>query len=350
MLTSIWRLLFITWILFFSAAMVNAEEQRSASLQELSAALDRIGHVRRASLQGSDQIETLAKDVKTITQNPASSMPLLIERITNAKEDRAARLAFCELVLSLVRDKDVRVDATPLVAALEREDYEPLQAALIELLGKARDSRATVLIMRFANSPSESVRLSVVRSLGRIGDRQGIKTVTDLLQKDQSYLVRMHAAANLARIGAAPERVKLLQSSLLVESARPESETPKGRNHLLDKDVVQMAIVNALAETGSEEAVPILVSILQDVSYSPDVRKNAAHGLGTLRAAEGENALLETLKSGPSGLQIHAAEALVVISGNKHVDAISAARENATSQFVKMRLVQVIEQAERTER
>ena len=114
-------------------------------------------------------------------------------------------------------------------------------------------------LIKSLSSPTESVRLSAIDSLGRAGPKaaKAVEALTGLLE-DESASVRAHAAKALGHIGKpAVPAVKVLAALIADENAQ-----------------VRRAAVEALAdiEPGPEVGVPIIVKMLEDADPAARIR------------------------------------------------------------------------------
>ncbi|MFW6289252.1 MAG: HEAT repeat domain-containing protein, partial [Spirochaetota bacterium] len=185
------------------------------------------------------------------------------------------------------------------------------------------------IVKRFTQTRSDSLREEIVehfteRESAVLGD--GVRELVlgdellsdDFLRVSVSYLSRVvddRSEDLLVRYAEIAEDRNLLAASVAVDAI--------GRNGgeaavavLLDlysrvpSTDLQAAVIRALGEAGSEEAVPLLTSVAGDTFAESSLRQYAAESLGRIGAEESLALLTELLGSEDSVLRAYATQAL----------------------------------------
>lgn len=176
----------------------------------------------------------------------------------------------------------------PLIQVLLKPDkVEIVHMKVIQSLGKLKDPRAIVPLLKILYGRLDTVSFSIIvrvraaEALGEIGDPRSIKPILQLLK---------------ARAGKEEESEGELSSRLrgvLVVI---------GRRHigpLLDalkdsSDSIRVEAARTLKEIGDPQAVPYFIEALNDLNYN--VRITAAEALGVIGDESTTMALMQSLK------------------------------------------------------
>ncbi|HEY3362704.1 MAG TPA: HEAT repeat domain-containing protein [Methanosarcina sp.] len=158
------------------------------------------------------------------------------------------------------------------------------------------------LINALGDSKSE-VQEEAARSLGRIGAKEAIPSLEELLQAKNKNL-QVAAVKALGDIGD-PEAVDALTATLE------------------DEDwLVRESTVNSLVEIGDSRAVNPLISLLGDENYR--VRKSAAEGLGKFGDRKAVEPLLKALETErEKEVRISEVQALGVLGGQQAMEGLN---------------------------
>jgi len=248
---------------------------------------------------------TFAQDLDTIRRNAASGNTELERRalvdIRNLRNAEASRIA-----IPLLRDKDpiVRASAAGAVVYLPPDEAA---SALMPLLGDkdefVRQESAYALgdtgspsavggLIRAAQKDAPAVRNASLVALGRIGDPSAIKALTEVLRKKPSEDNEFMFRAAARSIGQIAE---------FQRTGRVSSTTPK--NYLPTKYKEPAPVTSPLGNV-FQDAVTMLISILQNSKQADDSRREAAFALGAI----GDARAVAALRSHLSGPDNHLAE------------------------------------------
>lgn len=229
-------------------ALVNVGQ---SAVPELAAALENTSNtkVRHRAILVIGRLKSHAPDAV-----PA------IERALSDKEDHI-RIEAAEALGTIQPDGQRLVQAlVPLLS-----DKSPdVRAAAVRSLGRSRTERAASQLIPLLNDKGDRwfaytpdmvgtvpVRLDVVQSLGKIGAnaKAALPQLTDMMNKDDEFAVRIWAASAVCRLADDPEAgLKMLIKALQSER----------RSHLVE-------VTHATREAGvrAKPALPALVSVLK---------------------------------------------------------------------------------------
>jgi hypothetical protein len=150
-----------------------------------------------------------------------------------------------------------------LLAALEDPCWE-VRAAVARIFGDINQQMIVeVLKEKYQKEEDESVRETIIRSLGRKGARMPVKFLCSIVRYDPSWLVREAAAWALGQLGEHAPIQPLVDT---LESDIDES--------------VRAAAIRALGRIGNREVEPLLFSILRE--SEEEVREAAVWALQQL--------------------------------------------------------------------
>ncbi|GMV50346.1 MAG: hypothetical protein NBKEAIPA_00336 [Nitrospirae bacterium] len=163
-----------------------------------------------------------------------------------------------------------------------------VQEAASAVLATLADSRVFVPLVEALGSRDWIVRMHAAKGLGRIGDPSAVSALMPLLQ-DKVKAVREEAAAALAALGTAAVAalidalqheewlVRLHAIEALGKLKSPEAVEPLLRTLFNDRDsAVREDVVRALGAIGDARAVDYLVLIMKE----PSLRLYAVEALG----------------------------------------------------------------------
>ena len=154
-----------------------------------------------------------------------------------------------------------------LVLAFGENDDEILLREIVQTLGKlGKEEAGNIFVNYLSYGEYDSVKSTIIRSLGRLKYRGAVYHLIRILQTDNNRELRVHSASALGMIGDSLATYPLI-------SALNDN----------DRDV-RKAAINALGNIGAQEAKPPLTSIL---NYDNDLelREEAARALRKIESA-----------------------------------------------------------------
>jgi len=184
-----------------------------------------------------------------------------------------------------------------------------VQEAASAILASLADARVLMPLMQALGSRDWIVRMHAAKGLGRIGDAQAIPALMPLLQ-DKVKAVREEASSALASIGAAAV-------AGLVEALQHEDW------------LVRLHAVEALGKLKSPDAVDPLLRALFNERDSA-IREDVVKALGTIRDVRAVDYLVVAMKE--PGLRLLAVEALGHIGDRRVVPLLRRVVEGGVLQ------------------
>jgi HEAT repeat protein len=233
-----------------------------------------------------------------------------------------------------------------LIDALPAADPE-FRAALIYSLGQRGDRAAVPTLIREAQDGNLAVRTSAIEALGRIAEPAATETVAAAMQKESGPSKALATDAYLRLADAQSAAGEKQEALAMYDRALKAAPTPATR----------CAAVAGLGRTGSDAALPQLISALSD--QSPIVAQAALAALKTTEAKGATDALVASLKTGPAPVRCavidvlaarkdsKAVGALVVAAGDKD-EAVRIAALGALGRFAAPEAVPVLLKAARS--
>ncbi len=195
---------------------------------------------------------------------PADVQPLLIsenlgDRLTgvNLLRQLDPAIAF-ELIQPLVTDTNERVR----YAAVSQLDPLGRQDPVIAL---------SLLRDRLQNDPEIDVKAAAADVIGGLQLTQAYDDLKQLYHQTSDWLLQLSIIATLGELGE-PKGIELLEDALQS-----------------DNGLVRISAVSALGELGSIEAIPLLVQLVKDEDWQ--VRYRLVQALGKLGGKEAQEAL-----------------------------------------------------------
>ena len=282
----------------------------------------------------------------------ARALPALL---TLAKDPQPYTRAFAVKGLAALKDPSALPVLMPLLTSGERA----VLVETIRALGRIGDPSAAEPLLRLVRDPAADphVRLEAVGAIGSLHVPAVAETLLDILS-DASPAVRGAALRSLAAFD--PENFVTVLSGLdsdshwsvrallatVLGTLPLEAGMPRLEALLTDPDQRVIPFVLAsLVKMKAPKAIPILVERLK--SDDPVVRAAAATGLGTLKPAEGAQALAEAYRRG-EGDSTYAARAAALAALAQY--GAAAATPVLTSAFadkdwaVRVRAVTLLKQ------
>ena len=181
---------------------------------------------------------------------------------------------FQKQLLSYLKRKGDR--ARPIMESRLKGQKGPQARKLIYLLGELKNPESAPLLLEFANSPEQLLKLEAIRALGKFKSKN----------------------VSLALVGML-------------------------RRKDLDKEG-KAVLVQTFGERQEQAAVPGLMAILKDKNEDDELRERAAEALGKIGSREALPALMEIVekpglfrKAAPEKLRLKAAEALARLGGER---------------------------------
>jgi len=228
---------------------------------------------------------------------------------------------------------------------LKLRDKEPnVLSQSAKILGKMRWAGAVPhLIEVLINEKNEDDRMSVIDSLGKIGDDKAVPHLIEALRNDKSDFVRSGAALALGEIGnaeATPHLIEALKNDK-AENVRgnaafalekiggaevvPHRIKPLNNNN---GERVIKNVASTLETIGNADAVSHLIQELKN-NEDKNVRSRAAYDIGKISSPAAVPYLIQALnKDKDKNVRSSASDALVEIGSSEIVPHLIRAMEN----------------------
>ncbi len=139
---------------------------------------------------------------------------------------------------------------------------------------------AAASLIPLLTDKDEFVRREAAYALGRTRSHSAVSHLIDRLLTDKTDEVRGAAAVALGKIGS-PDAVAALSMKLAPQLASPAGKQNKKIKHEQNPFVLRSA-ARSLGQIGSNAAIPVLLTVLQDTKAELDVRREAASALGMI--------------------------------------------------------------------
>ena len=239
-----------------------------------------------------------------------------------------------------------RASIPPLIEIIESFDDEHIRSKAAESLGNLGGKEAKNALIGALKDKKDTVRVEVVKALGKISDEQSISALTEYLvkltdKKSSYYTARI--LGNIGNIRAVPALEEALyseNSEVRVASAEALVKINKKKfmpillNALKEEEEEdsRRAAAYALVQLGDERSVPALIDSLKDKGTY--VRTNAANALGKIGDKRAVPALIEALKDEKPPVRSSAAKALGELGDQRAITPLEEA-SNDTENYVR---------------
>ena len=189
-----------------------------------------------------------------------------------------------------------------------KDEFWPARIAAAQTLGIIGDSSATNQLLEALDDEDEDLAMAAISSLGKIGDDKAIPGLISALQRE-SWSLKYQAIKILGdmRVNRAFfDLLKLLDEDTLdlkVPIIRSISRTNHQRSYeeikkRFEKEnelEARIAYIDALAEIGNPEIIPVLINLAKPTNLWEE-RRVAIKALGALKAVKAQNFLISALK------------------------------------------------------
>lgn len=211
--------------------------------------------------------------------------------------------------------------AGPLLEALRHDTDGKVKAAAAEALGLLGNPEAVKALIAFFDTHDIALRNAVVRAIVRIADEEAVDDVASFLTHSDKK-VRILAAYTLGQIHF-PRASKKLKHVLQDESYEVREAAVKALGDLGDPQSVDILlqiaseperyslvwIIDSLGKIADSRALPVLVVNAVN-AHSVEVREAAADALGNLRTKEAVPTLISLLEDQDARVRHSAATSL----------------------------------------
>jgi HEAT repeat protein len=272
------------------------------------AALAELAVPRDAAASVAEKVEPLLDPVRGRDPETRIAAAHALGRLSGAAAAPAI-LRRAQAVAAQIAEKRSRwIPAAPAASAPPKwiDAVSPAEArelgSLLLELGRLRADSAQPVLAAFARDPLPPIRAGAVGGLAGSGSAQGLEAASAALE-DAEPEVRLAAAEGLARFGArgAAALVRATQAAGVA--------SPSWR----------IALARALGETGSADAIPGLVRLLDGPSAAP-----AAVALARIGSPAAAPPLVEYLGRPEAQARAEAVEALAQLAARDAAPAIAA--------------------------
>ncbi len=239
-----------------------------------------------AHLRDAESTELLRAEIKDPNPAVKAAAIFALHRLGDASHTK--ELAGLLLYSS---DKEVRRNvalvfaelgdpkAMPVLRRAIRDEDIAVRWHVHEAMARLGDKEAMERLILFAHSGYGDERLIGIIALGRIGDRQAISCLQDMIRRDNPLEVKLAAIRAIGQVGA-PTGDDLAHKSLAWTPDRQSKEMPVEPQEVRQVRIRSMAAM-ALAEVGKPEVVAdLLERVRQD-----DPRVGVAAAAAILRIA-----------------------------------------------------------------
>ncbi|EAZ89119.1 phycobilisome degradation protein NblB [Crocosphaera chwakensis] len=195
---------------------------------------------------------------------PADVQPLL------TSEDLGDRLKGVNLLRQL--DPAIAFDLIQPLVTDSNERVRYAAVSQLDPLGRQDPDKALQLLRdRIQNDSETDVKAAAADVIGGLQLTQAYDDLKQLYRQTSDWLLQLSIIATLGELGE-PKAIELLEEALQS-----------------DQGLVRISAVSALGELGNSEAVPLLVTLVKDEDWQ--VRYRLVQALGKLGGEQATNAL-----------------------------------------------------------
>lgn len=196
--------------------------------------------------------------------------------------------------------------ASQAAAAGLRDSAEIVRATAAKAVSFQASEDAARVLLPVLNDKSELVRREVAFALGRALAKTAVESLVKTLQTDKASSVRAAAAIALGQL-AVEQGIEPLARVL---------QAPKDKKNRVLDEFVRRSAARSLGQIRHINAVPVLISALQDKTNADDIRREAARALGLIADERAVPVLQENLNAEDYYLAQISAEALQIIQNS----------------------------------
>ncbi len=243
---------------------------------------------------------------------PRKTLSIKVEQ--TQRVDSAFPAFSFDLPIHIVTDKGARLETLRITERLFETtislDSEPAMVAvdpwLATLASRSFDCPSAWLIEQLRSGPTIPSRLDAAIALREHPGKTTTEALTAVLNDSSAHqALRVRCAESLGDLNAGDELMALINAGVNGDSR------------------VRVAMLEALATTGHEGALPILLAVAQDQSLNHRVRAAAIEGIGTLGDRSHLGVLTDALNEGSYTEAIRAAAIGALVEMNEP-EAIAA--------------------------
>ncbi len=195
---------------------------------------------------------------------PADVQPLL------TSEDLGDRLKGVNLLRQL--DPAIAFDLIQPLVTDSNERVRYAAVSQLDPLGRQDPNKALQLLRdRIQNDAETDVKAAAADVIGGLQLTEAYEDLKQLYRQTSDWLLQLSIIATLGELGE-PKAIELLEEALQS-----------------DQGLVRISAVSALGELGNSEAIPLLVTLVQDEDWQ--VRYRLVQALGKLEGEQATNAL-----------------------------------------------------------
>lgn len=239
-----------------------------------------------------------------------------------------------------------------LIKALNDEEW--VCFSVLEALADLRDEASVDIIIGLLNTPSDTIRVAAIESLGRIGSSKAVKYLTDHLAKTEGF-EKNTTIKSLVRIGVVPSvpgikeafldmlreeewddkliAIKGLVALKADDALYPLIDTAGSFDHTNPENEERLYIIKeAISSFNCHRA---LIELLDNSSVKYRGRAVAIEVIGNLKCREAVSSLLKLLKSKCRDVRRNSIKSLSQINSDKAKDCFVEALSDSDSHVRK---------------
>ena len=297
-----------------------------------------LGNLKDPSTVDALAAAVLNDEDATVRQNAVAALMQiegagLVEKMLAAIEDDKQKpevTARAIKALGLTGDSSA---VEPLTALLEDSGKDiRIRCFAADALGRMKHKVPSVVkpLLGALKDKKPDIRVWAAWALNGAQSPEVVKPLSDVLAKDADHRVRIRAADALA-LTQDPKAVKPLIDALQDDHADVRLWATLGLGGFMDRkavgplntalmdsdDRVRLRAVESLGKIGGDQAIMILIGILNSVTTSGEVRGQAARALGQLKDARATAPLIVALGAPEAEVRRWAASSLGRIGGDR---------------------------------